>query len=69
MYLFRLTLKPSRSLENLYFEYADVQEYEYTDVQEYEYTNIYKYKLVETQKIIKEKRKKRHLVRSITDRY
>ena len=44
------------------YVYVDVQEYEYADIHEYEYTNVYEYELVETQKMKKQKRKKRHLV-------
>ena len=46
-------------LDTNIYEYVDVQEYEYTDVHEYEYTNIYEYELVETQKMKKQKRKKK----------
>ena len=41
------------------YEYADIQEYEYADIHEYEYANIYEYKFVETQKMKKQKRKKK----------
>ena len=49
----------------------DTNIYEYADVLECEYANVYEYKLVETQKMEKQKRKKkRHLVPvGITDRY
>jgi len=40
-------------------KYADAQEYEYADIHEYEYANIYEYELVETQKMKKQKRKKK----------
>jgi len=40
----------------------DTNIYEYADVLECEYANVYEYKLVETQKMEKQKRKKRHLV-------
>ena len=40
------------------YKYTDVQEYDYADIHGYKYTNVYKYKLVETQKMIKQKRKK-----------
>ena len=43
-------------------KYADAQEYEYADIHEHEYANIYEYELVGTQKMKKQKRKKRHLV-------
>ena len=36
----------------------DTKIYEYADIHEYEYANIYKYKLVETQTMKKQKRKK-----------
>ena len=41
------------------YEYADVLECEYTDVHEYKYANVYGYELVETQKMEKQKRKKK----------
>ena len=40
----------------------DMNIYKYADVLECEYANVYEYKLVETQKMEKYKRKKRHLV-------
>ena len=43
------------------YEYADVIECEYADIHKYEYANVYKYKLVETQKIEKQKRKKKDI--------
>ena len=49
-------------LDTNIYEYVDVLECEYADIHEYEYANIYKYELVETQKMEKQKRKKRHLV-------
>ena len=52
------------------YEYAEIQEYEYAEVHKYEYANVYEYELVETQKMEKPKRKKRHLVPvGNTDRY
>jgi len=52
------------------YEYTEIQEYEYAEVHKYEYANVYEYELVETQKMKKEKRKKRHLVPfGNTDRY
>ena len=44
-------------LDTNIYEYTDIQEYEYADIHEYEYANVYEYKFVETQKIIKHKRK------------
>ena len=49
-------------LDTNIYEYANVLECEYADIHEYEYANVYEYKLVETNKIEKQKRKKRHLV-------
>ena len=46
-------------LDTNIYEYADIQEYEYADIHEYEYANIYEYKFVETQKMKKQKRKKK----------
>ena len=46
-------------LDTNMYEYADVLECEYTDIHEYEYTNVYEYELVETQKMEKQKRKKK----------
>ena len=49
-------------LDTNIYEYTDIQEYEYADIHKYEYANVYEYKFVETQKMKKQKRKKRHLV-------
>ena len=46
-------------LDTNIYEYADVLECEYADIHKYEYANVYKYELVETQKIEKQKRKKK----------
>ena len=46
-------------LDTNIYEYADVLECEYADVHEYKYANIYE--LVETQKIEKQKRKKKDI--------
>ena len=46
-------------LDTNIYEYADVQEYEYAEVHEYKYANVYEYELVETQKMEKQKRKKK----------
>ena len=57
-------------LDTNIYEYADVLECEYADIHKYEYANIYEYELVETPKMEKPKRKKRHLVLlGNTDRY
>ena len=58
-------------LDTNIYEYTDVLECEYTDVHKYKYTNVYEYELVETQKMEKQKRKKkRHLVSvGVTNRY
>jgi len=47
---------------NVFNYMLDMNIYKYADVLECEYANVYEYKLVETQKMEKQKRKKRHLV-------
>ena len=41
------------------YKYADVLECEYADIHKYEYANVYEYKLVENQKMEKQKRKEK----------
>ena len=46
-------------LDTNIYEYADVLECEYANIHEYEYANVYEYELVKTQKMEKQKRKKK----------